>query len=111
MKELQITGVTVKIPIKENVKFKGHATITFNNSFIVKNIKIIKHNNKLFLSMPSQRFRDGTFQDIAHPLNRETRKMIEDKILTKYFELINKHKTVRSDFDEWESSDFDQMLK
>ena len=96
---------------KENVKFKGHATITFNNSFIVKNIKIIKHNNKLFLSMPSQRFRDGTFQDIAHPLNRETRKMIEDKILTKYFELINKHKTVRSDFDEWESSDFDQMLK
>lgn len=79
---MEITEVRV-FP-KEEERLKAYVTITFDTCFVVRDLKVIKGNNGLFVAMPSKRRRDGTFRDMAHPLNNETRKMIEDKVLEEY---------------------------
>ncbi len=79
---MQITEVRVS-PVEEE-KLKAYVSITFDNCFVVRDIKVINGNNGLFVSMPSKKRKDGTFKDIAHPLNNETRKMIEDSVLKEY---------------------------
>jgi hypothetical protein len=54
----------------------------------VSDIKIIQGNNGLFISMPSKKRKNGTFRDIAHPLNSETRKHIEERVIAKYREVV-----------------------
>ena len=53
-------------------------------------LKVIKGNNGLFVAMPSKKRKDGTFRDTAHPLNNETREMIESKVLAEYEREIGK---------------------
>ncbi len=65
-------------------RVKAFVTITFDNCFIVRDLKIINGPNGLFVAMPSRRRKDGTFRDTAHPLNSETRRMIEEKVLEEY---------------------------
>lgn len=79
---MKITDVKV-FPVKED-KLKAYATITFDNSFIVRDLKVISGNKGFFIAMPSKKRKDGTFRDVAHPLNSETRKMIEDSVLEVY---------------------------
>ncbi|MBI3584249.1 MAG: septation regulator SpoVG [Nitrospinae bacterium] len=79
---MQITEVRVS-PVEEE-KLKAYVSITFDNCFVVRDIKVISGNNGLFVSMPSKKRKDGTFKDIAHPLNNETRKMIEESVLKEY---------------------------
>jgi stage V sporulation protein G len=79
---MQITDVKV-FPREEN-KLKAYVTITFDNVFAVHNLKIIEGASGLFVAMPSRKRKDGTFMDVAHPLNSEMRKEIEDRILAEY---------------------------
>jgi len=79
---MKITDVKV-FPVDED-KLKAYATITFDNSFIVRDLKVISGNKGFFIAMPSKKRKDGTFRDVAHPLNSETRKMIEDAVLDVY---------------------------
>ena len=79
---MNITDVKV-FPVEEE-KLKAYATITFNNCFIVRDLKVISGNKGFFIAMPSKKRKDGTFRDVAHPLNSETRKMIEDAVLEVY---------------------------
>lgn len=65
-------------------RVKAFVTITFDNCFIIRDLKIINGPNGLFVAMPSRRRKDGTFRDTAHPLNSETRRMIEEKVLEEY---------------------------
>lgn len=65
-------------------KLKAYATVVFDNDFIVRDLKVIKGDKGLFVSMPSRRRKDGSFRDIVHPLNADTRKMIEDAIIGEY---------------------------
>ena len=81
---MQITEVKV-FPVNEE-RLKAYATITFDNCFIVRDLKVISGNNGLFIAMPSKKRKDGTYRDIAHPLNNETRDMIQKAILAKYDE-------------------------
>ncbi|MBI3601051.1 MAG: septation regulator SpoVG [Nitrospinae bacterium] len=85
---MEITEVRVS-PVDEQ-KLKAYISITFDNCFVIRDIKVINGNNGLFVSMPSKRRKDGTFKDIAHPLNNETRKMIEDRVLKEYNEALKK---------------------
>jgi len=80
---MKITEVKV-YPTRENSRLKAYATIVFENSFIVRDLKVIEGHKGLFVSMPSRRRKDGSFRDIVHPLNSETRKMIEDLIIEEY---------------------------
>jgi stage V sporulation protein G len=74
----------VKLTLRNEERLKGFANITFDNAFVIRGLKIINGSKGLFISMPSKRRSDGSFQDIAHPINPETRKMIEDTVLNAY---------------------------
>ncbi len=80
---MKITEVKV-YPAKENGRLKAYATVIFDNDFIVRDLKVIEGEKGLFVSMPSRRRKDGSFRDIVHPLNADTRKMIEDAIIGEY---------------------------
>lgn len=79
---MEITEVKV-YPANEG-KLKAYATMVFDECFIVRDMKIINSEKGLFVSMPSRRKKDGSFKDIVHPLNAETRKMIEDRVIEEY---------------------------
>ena len=83
---LNVTDIRVK-RISTEGKMKAVASVTFDNSFVVHDIKIIEGQDKLFTAMPSRRTPDGVFKDIAHPINSETREELERLILDKYAEL------------------------
>ena len=85
---MEITEVRV-FPVKDDEKLKAFVSIVLDNCFIISDIKIINGNKGLFISMPSKKRKDGTFRDIAHPLNSETRKAMEDVILNKYENIIS----------------------
>ncbi len=75
---MKITEVKI-FPINED-RLKAYVSITIDNSFVVRDLKIIQGPNGLFVAMPSKKRKDGQFRDIAHPLNQETRDEIEDLI-------------------------------
>ncbi len=79
---MKITEVKV-YPVTESGRLKAYATMVFDDCFIIRDLKIIEGDNGLFVSMPSRRRKDG-FRDIVHPLNSETRKMIEDSIIQEF---------------------------
>ena len=83
---MEITEVRV-FPVDED-KLKAFVSIIIDDCFVVSDIKIINGNNGLFISMPSKKRKNGTFRDIAHPLNNETRKKIEDRVLARYKEIL-----------------------
>ena len=84
---MDITDVRV-FPVDEE-KLKAFVSIVIDNCFVISDIKIISGTNGLFISMPSKKRKNGTFRDIAHPLNNETRRKIEDKVLARYRELVS----------------------
>jgi len=79
---MDITEVRV-FPVNEE-RLKAYATITFDDCFIIRDLKIIDGNKGLFVAMPSKKLKDGTVRDTAHPLNNETRERIEDVVLREY---------------------------
>ncbi len=79
---MNITDVQIFLANEE--KLKAYATITFDDCFIVRDLKIIQGSSGLFIAMPAKRRKDGTFKDIAHPLNQEMRALIEQKVFDAY---------------------------
>jgi stage V sporulation protein G len=84
---MEITEVKV-FPVVDGEKLKAYATIVFDNAFIIRDLKVIEGLKGLFVSMPSRKRKDGTFRDVVHPLNPETRKMIEDCVVAAYKTVI-----------------------
>lgn len=80
---MKITDIRIR-KISDDSKLKAVASITFDDEFVVHDIKIIDGQNGLFIAMPSKRMGEGDFRDIAHPLTSETRNRIKDAILDKY---------------------------
>jgi stage V sporulation protein G len=79
---MEITDVKV-IPVDDE-KLKAFVSIVFDQCFVVTDIKIIHGPKGLFVSMPSKKRKDGTFKDIAHPLNNQMRQYLEEKVLAVY---------------------------
>ena len=79
---MEVTEVKV-FPVQED-RLKAYVTITFDDCFVVRDLKVISGNNGLFVAMPSKKRKDGTYRDTAHPLNNQTREMIESKVLKEY---------------------------
>ena len=80
---MQITDVRLRKVNSEN-RMKAVASVTFDNEFVVHDIKVIESQNGLFIAMPSRKIPNGDFKDIAHPINPETREKILNAILEKY---------------------------
>ena len=76
---MNITDVRVR-KVSEEGKMKAVISITFDDEFVVHDIKIIEGQNGPFIAMPSRKMGEGDFRDIAHPLNSETRNKIKDAI-------------------------------
>jgi stage V sporulation protein G len=80
---MKITEVKI-FPVKDSGRLKAYATIVFDGAFIIRDLKVIEGDKGLFVSMPSRRKKDGTFKDIAHPLNSEMRKVVENSIIEEF---------------------------
>ena len=82
----------VKLTLRNEEKLKGFANITLDNAFVIRGLKIINGSKGLFISMPSKRRSDGTFHDIAHPINAECRKKIQETIIAAFEEEVRRSK-------------------
>ncbi len=96
---MEITDVRVR-KIDSEGKMKAVVSVTFDNEFVVHDIKIIESQNGLFIAMPSRKAPDGEFRDIAHPINAETRGKIQNAILDKYEFVSNNGDAVESEQSE-----------
>lgn len=85
---MQITDVRIR-KIAAEGKMKAIVSVTFDNEFVVHDIKVIEGQNGLFIAMPSRKTPDGEFKDIAHPINTQTREKIQIAILTEYEKVKN----------------------
>lgn len=81
---MKITDVRVRLVKNEDSKLKGVASVTFDECFVVHDIKIIDGPDGFFIAMPSRKGKDGTFKDIAHPINTETREVLVQSVLNAY---------------------------
>ncbi len=98
---MQITDVRVRKISKEG-KMKAVVSMTLDDEFVVHDIKVIEGDKGLFIAMPSRRAGNGEFRDIAHPINSETRDMIQRVILEKYEAAV-------VELGEEDSSEFEQQ--
>ncbi len=80
---MEITDVRIK-KVESDNKLKAYVTITFDNCFVVHNLKIIMGQFGRFVAMPSRKTRDGEFKDIAHPINSDFRRKIQTRILEEF---------------------------
>ena len=84
---MEITDVSVR-RVGKLGKMKGIVSVTFDDMFVVHDIKIIEGQNGNFIAMPSRKLYNGEFKDIAHPINAETRDMIQSSVLKAYEEYM-----------------------
>jgi stage V sporulation protein G len=91
---MEITDVRIR-KIATEGKMKAIVSITFDNEFVVHDIKVIEGQSGLFIAMPSRKTPDGEFKDIAHPINTQTREKIQTAILDEYEKVRNEEPVVR----------------
>ena len=84
---MQITDIRVRKLTKEG-KMKAVVSVTFDDVFVVHDIKVIDGDKGLFIAMPSRRAGDGEYRDIAHPINSDMRDRLQSEILAKYEEAV-----------------------
>ena len=80
---MQITDVRVRCIDKEG-KMKAVVSVTIDNEFVIHDIKVIEGDKGLFIAMPSRMASDGEYRDIAHPINSQTRDIMQRTIIEKY---------------------------
>lgn len=84
---MKITKVVLRNKEKEDSRMKVIATVTLDEAFVITGIRVIQGDDKMFIAMPSRKVSEGVYDDIAHPVNQETRKMFEDAIFKAYDEM------------------------
>lgn len=84
---MQITDIRIRVVSKES-KMKAVVSVTFDEAFVVHDIKVIEGEKGLFIAMPSKRTPDGEYRDVAHPINAGMRAKIQNMILEKYEEAL-----------------------
>ena len=97
----------VRISLRSDAKLKAFASITLDNCFVIRGLKIIKGASGIFVAMPSRKRKDGEYQDIAHPINNETRQWMEKIILAKYEEVLKSEGNSPSAYSSADEEDAD----
>ncbi|MGI6455607.1 MAG: septation regulator SpoVG [bacterium] len=85
---MEITEVKVYPVRKADDKLKAFATIILDDCFVIRDLKVINGNSGLFVAMPSRKKADGTYADIAHPLNNDMRNRMEDIVIGEYKRIL-----------------------
>ncbi len=83
---MEITDIKIR-KINAEGKMKAIVSVTFDDMFVVHDIKIIESTDKLFVAMPSRKTVDGEYRDIAHPINANMRNILQTEIIAKYEEV------------------------
>jgi len=94
---MKITDIKVR-KVSQEGKMKAVISVTFDDSFVIHDIKVIEGKEKLFAAMPSRKVADGTYRDIVHPITSEMREELQNAILEKYEEFLNSEEN-KSDAD------------
>jgi len=103
---MQITDVRLRKVNNQDTRMKALVSITFEDSFVIHDLRVIEGNNGLFVAMPSKRTPDGEFRDIAHPINSEMRQHVQEEIMKVYDETEDVAETPKTDdSDESESTE------
>ncbi len=84
---MEITDIRIR-KVEAEGKMKAVVSVTFDNEFVVHDIKIIESQGGLFIAMPSRKTPTGEFRDIAHPINADSRNKVQSAILVKYQTLL-----------------------
>jgi stage V sporulation protein G len=74
----------IRVSLRTDDKLKAFVSITLNDSFVIRGLKIIRGNSGLFVAMPSRKRPDGQHQDLAHPINDATRRYLTDRVMAEY---------------------------
>jgi stage V sporulation protein G len=80
---MQITELRIR-KVENEGKLRAYVTVTFDNCFVVHNVKIIEGQNGLFIAMPSRKTANGEYKDVAHPISPEFRTDLQNKIIEEY---------------------------
>lgn len=96
---MQITDVRIR-KITSDGKMKAIVSVTFDDEFVIHDIKVIEGQNGLFIAMPSRKTPDGEFKDIAHPINTETREKIQKSIFDQYEKVKNEESEDKENIEE-----------
>lgn len=84
---MEITDIRIRKMSNEG-KMKAIVSVTFNEEFVVHDMKIIDGQNGLFIAMPSKKMANGEFRDVAHPINSDTRQKIQDAVFNEYEKVL-----------------------
>lgn len=85
---MQITDVRIRLVAAEGI-VRAMASITLDSVFVVHELKVLEGQQGLFVSMPNRYVGKGRFEDVAHPLNTETRMMIQNRVIEEYYKVVN----------------------
>ena len=80
---MHITELRIR-KVEDEGKLRAYVTVTFDNCFVVHNVKIIEGQNGLFIAMPSRKTANGEYKDVAHPISPDFRSELQNKILEEY---------------------------
>ena len=83
----------VKIFAVDEKRVRAYSSVVFDGCFIVRDLKVIQGDNKLFVAMPSKKMKDGSYRDTVHPLNNDMRYKLETSVLEAYEKELNKKKS------------------
>ncbi|MBR3995811.1 MAG: septation protein SpoVG family protein [Clostridia bacterium] len=86
---MKITEIKIRKLFDENA-LKAIVSVTFDNCFTVHDIKVVYANSKYFTVMPNKKSKDGRISDVAHPINREFREILEEEIINHYTDYMEK---------------------
>lgn len=105
---MQITDVRVR-KLTQNDKMKAIVSVTFDEKFVVHDIKVIEGDTGYFIAMPSRRGADGEYRDIAHPINSDMREKLQKVILAEYEKAVRSAKYAK-EADERQKEELDPIV-
>lgn len=85
---MDITDIRIR-KVAADGKLKAYVTVTFDDCFVVHNVKVIEGKNGAFIAMPSRKTKTGEYKDVAHPINSDFRGLLQSKILDEYRKIEN----------------------
>jgi stage V sporulation protein G len=82
-RQMQITDIRIR-KVNSEGKLKAYVTVTFDDCFVVHNVKVIEGKTGVFIAMPSRKTKTGEYKDVAHPIHSDFRTMLQERILDAY---------------------------
>lgn len=90
---MEITDIRIR-RVSADGKLRAYVTVTFEDCFVVHNVKVIEGKNGAFIAMPSRKTKTGEYKDVAHPINSDFRGLLQKKILEEYEKSLEDDSTV-----------------